>query len=192
MDQQIILASGSKTRKTLMDALKIPYIIILADINEKEIRDEDLQLRAQKIARAKAEKIASEHDGIIISADTFSVCNGQALEKPKTLQEAKEMLRLQANQNCIMYTGFCYIDKINNINFSKTSVTKYVFRKLPEEEIDKFVENNPVRQWAAAFSLSDAYQLSFMEKVEGSLTGMTHGLPLELLIPCLEKSGIKI
>jgi septum formation protein len=192
MKQQIILASGSKQRKIIMDALGVPYIVIPADINEKEIRDENLELRAEKIARAKAEKVAEDQDGIIISADTFSACDGKVLEKPQSLDEAKEMLRLQADKECILYTGFCYIDKANKIDYSATAITKYVLRKLSDEEINKFVSNNPVTEWAAAFSPAYTYQLGFIKKIEGSLTGSTHGLPVELLIPCFEKSGVKI
>lgn len=192
MNQQIILASGSKQRKIMMDALGVPYIVIPADIDEKAIRDENLELRAEKIARAKAEKVASDNDGIIISADTFSACDGKVLEKPKSLDEAREILKLQANKECILYTGFCYIDKANQIDYSKTAITKYVLRKLPEDEINKFVENNPVIEWAAAFSPAYPYQLGFIKHIEGSLTGSTHGLPVELLIPCFEKSGITI
>lgn len=192
MKQKIILASGSRQRKTMMDALGIPYVVIPADINEKDIRDENLEVRAKKIARAKAEKVAGKQDGIIISADTFSACEGKVLEKPKSKDEAREMLKLQTNKVCTLYTGFCYLDKVNKINYSKTAITKYELRKLSDNEINKFVENNPVTEWAAAFSPAYTYQLGFIAKIEGSLTGSTHGLPVELLIPCLEKSGIKI
>ena len=176
----------------MMDALGISYIVIPADINEKIFRDEDLELRAKKIARAKAEKVAEVNEGIIISADTFSAYKGKVLEKPRSLDEAREMLKLQADKTCTLYTGFCYIDKANKIDYSRTAITKYVLRKLSDEEINKFIENNPVTEWAAAFSPAYTYQLGFIKKIEGSLTGSTHGLPVELLIPCLEKSGIKI
>jgi septum formation protein len=191
MKQQIILASGSKQRKIMMDALGISYIVIPADIDEKVIRDENLELRAEKIARAKAEKVAEDNEGIIISADTFSACDGKVLEKPQSLDEAREMLKLQADKTCTLYTGFCYIDKANKIDYSATATTKYVLRKLSDDEIEKFVNNNPITEWAAAFSPAYTYQLGFIKYIEGSLTGCTHGLPIELLITCLEKSGVK-
>ncbi|MCX6705589.1 MAG: Maf family protein [Candidatus Woesebacteria bacterium] len=192
MKTKIILASGSKQRKMMMDALGISFVVIPADINEKEIRDENLELRAEKIARAKAEEVAKKHHGIIISADTFSTCNGKILEKPKSLDEARDMLKLQANKTCILYTGFCYLDKTNRIDYSATAITKYVLRRLSDSEIDNFVKNNPVTDWSAAFSPAYPYQMGFIKKIEGSLTGLTHGLPVELLIPCLEKSGVKV
>lgn len=191
MNQKIILASGSRQRKLIMDSLGIPYTVIPADIDEKAIRDEDLKLRAEKIARAKAEKVAMENEGIVIAADTFACCNGKVLEKPKDLDEAKEMLRLESNNNLIVYTGFCYIDKINKVNFSETSVITLTFRKISEKEIDFFVNNSPVLQWSAAFCPLYLYSATFVKRFEGSITA-DYGLPVDLLAECFEKSGVEI
>jgi len=40
MKIKIILASGSKQRKLMMEALGISFMVVPADINEKEIRRE--------------------------------------------------------------------------------------------------------------------------------------------------------
>ena len=174
-----------------MDSLGIPYVVILADIDEKAIRDENLIVRAEKIARAKAENVLQNHEGIIIAADTFVAVAGRILEKPQSLEEAKKMLTIQSNHSGTLYTGFCYIDKANNINYSTTSMVKYTLRVLPDEEIANFVANNPVMDWAGAFSTIYLYQMGFMAKIDGSPTGL-YGLPVDLLVPCLQKSGVKI
>jgi septum formation protein len=191
MTQQIILASGSKQRKLIMDSLGVPYVIIPADVDEKNIRDEDLKIRAEKIARFKAETVAKENQGIIIAADTFVGCDGKVLEKPKDLNEAKEMLILQRKNKSIVYTGFYYIDKLNNINFSTTSVSSFYIREITDNEMDNFLENNPVLQWSAAFSPLYLYQTGFIKYVEGSITGV-YGLPVDLLVECFKKSGVEI
>lgn len=189
---KIILASNSATRKKLMDSLGITYEIIPANIDEKAIRFDDLKIQSEKIARAKAEFIAKSYEGIIIAADTFGSIEGRILEKPKTLKEAFGMLKLQSGKTGIMYTGFCYIDKANKIDFSAVSEVKYTFRHLSDEEIDNFVNNNPVLNWAAAFAPSDPYQTGFISKIEGSLTALMYGIPSELLIPLLAKSGVRL
>jgi septum formation protein len=191
MNQQIILASGSRQRKLIMDSLGIEYEIIPADIDEKAIRDEDLTLRAEKIARAKAEKVTKNNQGIIIAADTFLACEGKVLEKPKDLNEAIEMLKLERNNEVMVYSGFCYLDEKNKINFSKTSVSKSIMRNFSDDEIENFVKNTPVLQWSAAFSPMYLYQTTFLKHFEGSIMGI-FGLPTEFLIECLEKSGVKI
>lgn len=189
---KIILASNSATRKKLMDSLEINYEVIPANIDEKAIRDNNLKIQSEKIARAKAEFVAKNNDGIIIAADTFGSIGSIVLEKPKTLKEASEMLRRQSGKTGIMYTGFCYIDKKNGINFSNVSEVKYTFRHLFDEEINIFVRKNPVLTWSAAFSPSDPYQTGFISKIEGSLTALMYGIPSEFLIPLLKKSGVKL
>lgn len=191
MKQRIILASGSRQRKLIMDSLGIEYEIIPADIDEKAIRDDDLILRAEKIARGKAEEVAKSNQGIIIAADTFAYCNGKVLEKPRNADEAEEMLKMERNKEIMVYSGFCYLDKDNQIDFVKTSVSRIIMRGLSDEEIECFVKSHPVTQWSAAFSPMYLYQTSFVKYFEGSINGVS-GLPTEFLVDCLEKSGIKI
>ena len=191
--QRIILASGSANRKMLMDVLNIPYEIIPANIDEKLIRDSDLAKRAEKIARAKAENVAIKHKGIIISADSFAVHNGKVYEKPQTIEEAKQMLREESgNENSKLYAGVCYLDKQNSIDYSTCIVVDFSTRKFSEEEIDEVINKYPVLTWSGAFSPANTYGLTTISTVNGSLTGLTHGLPMEIIIPLLEKSGIKI
>ncbi|OGH06277.1 MAG: hypothetical protein A2171_01685, partial [Candidatus Levybacteria bacterium RBG_13_35_9] len=151
--QRIILASGSLNRKMLMDALNIPYEIIPAEIDEKTIRDKDLSKRAKKIARAKAEKVAENHKGIVIAADSFAEHNGKVYEKPKTIEEAKQMLREESgNENSKLHAGVCYIDKENNIDYSISVVIEFSTRKFSEEEIEEIVNKYPVLTWSGGLS----------------------------------------
>ncbi len=189
----IILASGSQARRNIVSALSIPFVIKPADIDEKSFRDTDLRLRAEKIAIAKAEKVAGTEEGIIISADTFCVHeSGRILEKPTSLEEAREMLLLQSNSCDRVITGFCYIDKINNFQSHGTAVTQVHFREFSEEEIDSYVKNMPVLTWSGAFYPGQPYGASMIRKVNGSLSSFLYGLPTEMLIPNLIRSGIKI
>lgn len=190
--QQIILASGSKQRKLLMDSLGIDYKVIPSNIDEKAIRDEDLSLRAEKIARAKAEEVAKQQQGVVISADTFIGFNGEVFEKPENIEQAKQMLAKLSGNTATVYTGFCFLDSVNDVNFSTTSINEISFRNLSEQEIESYVNNFPVMSWSGGFSPAYTYGLTLISKVIGSPTAFTHGLPMDLLIPFLEKSDVKI
>jgi septum formation protein len=187
--QKIILASKSKNRQELLRSLGIPFKIVVSEFEEKEIKEANPKIRVVKIAHAKAKKVAEKHQGIIIACDTFTICQNQVLEKPKNLKEAAKMLRLLSGNKATCYTGFCFLDKTNRINFSKTAVTRLVFRKIYEEEIKSYLKKFPVTSWAAAYAASELYVLGLIKSVSGSLTGLTHGLPTEFLIPLLKKSG---
>ncbi len=189
--KKIILASGSLQRKKILSALDIAFDVVVADIDERAIRDPDLKVQAEKIARAKAEHVAHEHDAIVIAADTYATVDGVALEKPKDANEAKEMLRLLSGNAGITYTGFCYIDRAHAIDFSTTTETRFTFRTMDEQEIDAYVERLPVTIWSSAFSPAHPYGMTLFASVDGSLTGNA-GLPMEVLIPLLQQSSVVI
>jgi septum formation protein len=187
--QKIILASGSAQRKTIFSSLNLPFEVIPADIDEKAIRDEDLKLRAEKIARGKAEKVAADHEGIIIAADTFVECGGKVFEKPANITEAKEMLKQQSNNEITVFTGFCYIDKANNIDYSTGTFAVAYIRELSDAEISEYVGKFPVTTWSSAFSPAFLYGQTLIASMNGSLTGLIYGIPMELVITMLRKSG---
>jgi septum formation protein len=176
----------------LMDALNIKYTIVPAEIDERTIRDADYSIRAEKIARKKAEKVAKSHDGIIISGDSFAIINGREFEKPASIEEAKEMLLAESGASGIVYAGLCYLDKENNINVSKTVTIDFTFRSLTEEEIDIYIQKFPVLTWSGAISPAYIYGMTMIEKINGSLTGFAHGFPIEEIIKLLKQSGVSI
>lgn len=187
---KIILASSSEARGRIISSLNIPFETMPADINEKSVIDKDPAARAEKIAIVKAEKIAQTEQAIIIAADTFCVHeSGEILEKPVSLKEAKRMLKLQSGSTDKVITGFCYIDSINNFRYSSIASTTVFFRNFTDTEIDTYIKNMPVLTWSGAFYPGNPAGASLIRKVEGSLTSFLYGLPMELLIPQLNKSA---
>ncbi len=189
--KKIILASQSPQRKLLMESIGIPFEIMPANIDEKAIIESNQKNRAQKIAKAKADFIYSDFsNAIIIAADTFTMFNNRAYEKPENLDEAKQMLKEQSGQHGFCFSGFAYIDKDKNINVSDVAVTEIVFRKLSDFEINKYVAENQVLTWSAGFCPAYPAGANLIATIKGSFTSFTHGLPMELLMTLLEKSGV--
>jgi len=185
----IILASGSKNRQTILKSINVPFQTIVSNFNEKNVREKNLSIRAKKLARLKGEAVYKNNRGIIISADTFTGCQGKVLEKPNDRTEAINMLNFLSDKQAINYTGFYYYDPDKNIKVSKTFQTKIRFRRFYESEIKDYINKFPVTSWAGAYAASELYVMGMIATVSGSLTGLTHGLPLEELIPLLRLSG---
>jgi len=189
--QKIILASGSQQRKTLMAALKIEFEIIPSEIDEKVINATTQKERARKIALAKAQEISKNNpDAIVISGDTFTYVDGKSYEKPESLEEATQMLHEQSGKQSVCYSGCAYLDPKNGIEYSTTVETTFIFRDLSDNEIKKYVENNPVLTWSAGFCPAYPEGINMIRAVAGSLSSFSHGLPMEVVIPLLEKSGV--
>jgi len=189
--EKIILASGSKSRQKLLKSLGYHFTVVVSNFDEKKINEVNPSVRAAKIAFGKGEAVAKNHQGIIIAGDTFTVCREEVLEKPKNINQAKEMLKKLSGSRAVGYTGFYFFDRKNKIKVSKTAITKVTFRKIYEEEIEKYVKVFPVTTWAAAYAASELYVLGLVKNLCGSLSGWAYGLPTEFLIPLLEEAGYK-
>ncbi len=190
----VILASQSPQRKTIMETLGIPFEVLPADIDEQAIKANDHKQRAQLIAQAKAQAVSRQRpDAVILACDTFTVdvATATAFEKPADVEEAKRMLRAQSGKELMAYTGVCYLDQIDDFEESTTIETSCAFRELSDEEIEHFVMNEPVTTWSAAFCPAYPSSAALLSEVSGSLTSFTHGFPVEFFVPLLQKSGVR-
>lgn len=186
MNRRIILASQSKQRLNLLRTLPLPIEVIPANINEQAVPFTDQYDKAEKIALAKAQKIASNQpDAIIIAADTFCYLEGRILEKPKSLEEAKDMLRFQSGKKIEVLTGYAFLDTKLNLQKSGCEKVFMQMRKLSANEIERYVANEPVLTWSAAFSPAYDSGMALIKSIDGNLTAFSHGLPIDLLVDFL-------
>jgi septum formation protein len=91
---KIVLASESPIRKRALDLLRLPYETCPSRIDEKAIRDDNPARLTEKLAEAKARKVAEQHpNAIIVAGDAVVSKNGKIYEKPRDEPEARQFLR---------------------------------------------------------------------------------------------------
>lgn len=180
---KIVLASASKQRQKLLQTVIDVFEVIPADIDEKAISADSFEKKALAIAQAKAEKVALQvNDAIIIAADSFIVYSSQIFEKPVSKEEAKEMLIKLSGNWVTEYTGCCILDQVHSTKALFCAQPRAKFRPLSLIEIERYVNNNPVTDWSGGFSPAYDEGVALISKLEGSLSGFTHGLPLEWVL----------
>ncbi|MGC2745422.1 MAG: Maf family protein, partial [Candidatus Angelobacter sp.] len=92
---ELILASSSPRRQELLREIGIPFQVHAANINEDQIAGEAPIEYALRLARQKAEAVATHYpESYVLGADTIVVLNGEVLGKPKDHADAARMLRL--------------------------------------------------------------------------------------------------
>lgn len=184
---KIILASGSGDRQKILQLGGIRFEVIVSGVDEKQVKEKDPQKKAVEIALLKARKVAENNEGLVISGDTFACLGKRIMEKPKDLREARKMLKALSGKQSRMYTGLCVINTQTKEVYKKLAVTKVWFRKLTNKEIEDYIQTEPVLNWSAAYAPLSSKAVKFISKIEGSLSGFAHGLPMEFLIPILQK-----
>lgn len=188
MNRKIVLASGSKQRLNILKALPLTVEVQAADIDEQAVPFQDQYDKAEQIALAKAKKVAADYpDAIILAADTFCFLQGRILEKPKTLFEAREMLRFQSGQEVEVLTGFAFLDTRDHVQQSGCEKVIMQMRDLSDLEIENYVQTQPVLTWSAAFSPAYDSGMALIKNINGNFTAFSHGLPVDLFFEFLQK-----
>lgn len=98
----LVLASGSRSRRQMLDAAGVTFDIAPADVDERTIR-ETLQADnsgiepadvAEVLARAKAETVSRQRpDALVIGADQILALDEEIFEKPPDLAGARRHLQ---------------------------------------------------------------------------------------------------
>ncbi|MEK7451202.1 MAG: Maf family protein [Patescibacteria group bacterium] len=190
---EIILASGSRNRRMVLESLGIPFRVVPSNIGEEKIHESDPIKKVQKIARLKAQAVATQHKGLIIAADTFGLFDDREFQKPASIAIAREMLQAMSGKTGQFLTGICII---NTERLRETTTFRAVTvrcKKLTYEEIENYIRKRPVTDWAAAYNPLDKLSSSIFKPLGDHAYRIEyHGLPLDVLAEELKSVGIKI
>jgi len=183
----IFLASKSPRRKKLLHQLNLKFKVLSVEIDENRKGNE---LPGKMVKRLAVEKLdASKHmidNGIIITADTIVVLNGEILGKPESKSDAVKILKKLSGKTHIVYTGFALYNTESDksiIDFEKTYVT---FRKLGTKEISDYINTGSPMDKAGAYGIQDDFGAVFVKKISGDYYNVV-GLPIARLYANLLK-----
>lgn len=186
-DKKIILASGSPRRRELMSGLGIDYTVD-TETRFDEFYPDGLEIRRipeyLACGKSRAYPRPLGKDDILITADTLVYCQERILGKPKSREEAVEMLRLLQNNKHTVLTGVCIRSLDKEISF--TSSSDVYFNKISDEEIDYYIDRYKPFDKAGSYGVQEWIGYIGLLKIEGSFYNIM-GLPVQRLYTELEK-----
>jgi septum formation protein len=153
---KIVLASESPFRRRALDMLSLAYEICPSEIDEKAIRDSNPTILTEKLAEAKARKVASEYpDAVVISGDAVVSKGNRIYEKPRSMEEAAQFLRELSGSKFQFVTALAVVHSPTGRMLSAVEISDISFRPLVEREIEAYINQYAVLSYAGAFE-SDA------------------------------------
>ena len=177
--EKLILASGSPRRKELLEAAGWTYEAITAGIDESVLDNEEPAAYVQRLARSKAEVVASGlQSGLVLGADTTVVIENQILGQPEDDADAKRMLKLLNGKWHEVLTGVAVI-RVGGGTRVDYETTHVRFAEMSEREIDWYVATGEARGKAGAYGIQGAAGL-FIEEIRGDYFNIV-GLPIRLV-----------
>ncbi|MCQ2960251.1 MAG: Maf family nucleotide pyrophosphatase [Bacteroidales bacterium] len=176
----VILGSASARRKELLAGLDIPFEVRVKETNEFVDKSLALEEIPQSIAEQKFAALIPDltDNDFLITADTLVFCGDRVIGKPKTKQDAFEMIRFLSGKKHIVVTGVCYGTKNHHKAFRcKSQVT---FSEICDQDISYYIEKYKPMDKAGAYGVQEWIGYMGIEKIKGSYYNVM-GLPVHML-----------
>lgn len=190
--KQLVLASTSPFRKSLLEKLAVPFITDTPHTDETPHADEPPERLVRRLAEAKARDVASRHpNALIIGSDQVACVEGRVQGKPGSRENAIAQLSQASGRAVNFHTGLCLLDSATGRAQVTVEPFTVHFRSLARDQIERYVDHERPFDCAGSFK-SEGYGITLFSALEGRDPNSLIGLPLIALVEMLEKVGIAL
>lgn len=189
---QIVLASTSPYRQSLLAKLGLPFLTTNPKTDETPLPGENPKALALRLAEAKARAVANDFpNALIIGSDQVAVLDDQIFGKPGNHENAVKQLQTLRGRTVNFYTALCLLDTRNNTTQVEGVPTLVTFRDLSDSEIENYLRREQPYNCAGA-AKSESLGIALLTAMTGDDPNALVGLPLILLCTMLRKAGVSI
>ncbi|MDF0606021.1 Maf family nucleotide pyrophosphatase [Neisseriaceae bacterium TC5R-5] len=189
----IVLASTSPYRQEMLTRLNLPFVTAAPNCDETPLEHESALATAQRLARGKAQSLASEYpQALIIGCDQVALLDGQQIGKPRSLEHAVQMLQWMSGRTVIFHSALALYNSGSGRWQESVASSHVTFRQLSEAQIRYYLEHEPDALHCAGSAKSEGLGGALLAKVEADDPNALIGLPLFQLVDMLSKEGVDI
>lgn len=194
----IVLASGSATRRIMLENAGVPLVVDTAPVDETAVKDAmraetDNPARvAEVLAELKATRVSARHPGaLVVGADQMLECERRWFDKPADREAARAQLLALRDKSHRLVSSVVAVRDGQRL-WHHTDSARLDMRRFSDHFLDQYLD----RAGAAVLSSVGAYQLEglgaqLFRAVEGDHFTIL-GLPLLPLLDFLRENGVLI
>ncbi|MBK0398099.1 septum formation inhibitor Maf [Limibaculum sp. M0105] len=187
----LILGSGSPRRRELLARIGVvPDAIRAADIDESPLKGELPRPHALRLARQKAETIASTapRDAFVLSADTVVAVGRRILGKPRDAAEAAQFLLMLSGRAHRVTTAICLAARGQTV--CRAVETRVKMKRLSDVELSAYLRSGEWEGKAGGYAIQ-GLAAALIPEINGSYTNVV-GLPLTETMNMLTGAGYPV
>ncbi|MBB6136458.1 septum formation protein [Massilia aurea] len=192
---RLILASSSAYRRELLGRLGLPFEAIAPDLDETPLPGETPPATALRLARAKAEAVATLHpDALVIGSDQVATLDDLQIGKPGDHARALAQLQLMRGREVVFHTALCLWDgraanpaaaaQLDNVQ------VRVRFRDLPDAELDAYLRIEQPYDCAGS-AKNEGLGIALIDHIHSLDPTALTGLPLIALTGMLRRAGVR-
>jgi septum formation protein len=192
MTPELILASTSPYRRTLLERLGVPFRCLPPRFDEAAFPADGLGPRtlAEALAAEKALSVETDApDAVIIGSDQLVSLDGTIYGKPGTAAKAVEQLVSMSGRSHQLFTALAVRHLGRTIRHVDVTVLR--MRSLEPEAIGRYVERDRPYDCAGSYKL-EAAGITLFDRIETEDHTAITGLPLVALTTILRGLGYRI
>tara|TARA_B100001121_G_scaffold304584_1_gene320380 strand:+ start:784 stop:1371 length:588 start_codon:yes stop_codon:yes gene_type:complete len=181
----VILASKSKVRKEILNNNNINCEVIPSNIDEDIFKESLIKEKAspeiisKNLSELKANKISNKKpNAIVIGADSVIDLEGEIISKPRSRDEALEILKKLNNKTHYLISSVC-ISKNGSMIWNYTEKAKLVMKNFAEKDLKDYLDRiNDENLYAYNVYQIEGLGKSLFLKIEGDIDTIM-GLPVK-------------
>ena len=185
---RIILASKSGVRKKILDKYKINCEVIVSNVDEDEVKNSLLSEGAdpssisKNLAEIKSIKVSSRNpDMLVLGADSVISLNNELINKPKSRDEALQILKKLNNSKHFLISSAC-ISKNGAMIWNHTDVSELKMKNLTDNKLNEYLDKISTETLLAyGVYQIEANGLELFEYIKGDRDSIM-GLPIKDII----------
>ena len=182
---RIILASKSGVRKDILNKHDVDSIVVPSNVDEDQIKEAllekgaDPEMISKNLAELKSIKVSNKHpDQLVIGADSVISLDLKLINKPKSREEAYNILDLLNGKKHYLISSVC-ISKNGSMIWNYTDKSELKMKNLSENELKSYL-NDIKTETLLAYGVYqiEAGGLNLFEYIKGDKDSIM-GLPIK-------------
>jgi len=195
---EIVLGSGSFTRKAMLTEMGFTYQVVVAGIDEKAIRCDDPAQLVTELALAKADAIVARMkagDGVrdtacddseygdstamkaskntlLITCDQVVVYDGVVREKPLDENEARVFIKSYGEKPVSTVGAYAVTDLGTGAVFCATDTSVIKFSPIPDGSIDELIHQGTCLECAGGLMVEHPAMAPLIVSMDGTMDGL--------------------
>lgn len=189
----LILASGSFSRKAMLKNAGFAFDVIPADIDEEAIKNNfegSFETLAEELAKQKALHVSKiSGDAYVMGSDQLLVCDDDVLSKAKNKDEALDKLKKLRGKTHTLISSVV-VSRGEEILFQNTLQAHLTMRDFDDNFIERYIDGagDIITQCVGAYALENI-GIQLFSDIKGDYFTIL-GMPLLPLVAFLQDEGM--
>jgi septum formation protein len=151
----LLLASSSPRRQQLLSITGWSFNTLPAELDESPLPGEKPHQYTSRLAKEKARAVTSftDHNAVILAADTTVADGDSLLGKPGNPDTARSMLHLLRGRTHQVYTALAVLDPASGRQETDLCVTQVPMRNYTDAEIEDYICTGDPLDKAGAYAI---------------------------------------